>query len=208
MTNEEAIKRLKKLKSIHNGSYAEEIDMAIKALEQEPSEDCVSREAVLEYIEGSEAELGHSSENELVCQDIKELPSVTPQPKIGHWRIKDGKEQGYDIAGIKTWYIQIVRSELGHSSENELVCQDIKELPSVTPQPKIGHWRIKDGKEQGYDIAGIKTWYIQIVCSECGFIKTAIEGHTGQWRYCPNCGAKMIEQALAYADQDTLMPAT
>ena len=49
-------------------------------LEQEPCEDCISREAVLDYIEGSEAELGHSSENELVCQDIKEFPPVTPKP--------------------------------------------------------------------------------------------------------------------------------
>lgn len=43
--------------------------------------DAISRQAVLEYIEGSEAELGHSSENELVCQDIKELPPVTPMQK-------------------------------------------------------------------------------------------------------------------------------
>ena len=34
MTNEEAIKGLKKLRSFHNGSYGEHIDMAIKALEQ------------------------------------------------------------------------------------------------------------------------------------------------------------------------------
>lgn len=46
------------------------------------AEDCISRQAVLEYIEGSEAELGHSSENELVCQDIKEFPPVTPFRKI------------------------------------------------------------------------------------------------------------------------------
>ena len=56
---------------------------------------------------------------------------------------------------------------------------------------KSGHWITKEGKEQGYDIAGVKTWYIQIMCNECGFIKTAIEGHTGQYHYCPNCGAKM-----------------
>ena len=34
MTNEEAINRLKTIRSIHNGSYAQEIDMAIEALEQ------------------------------------------------------------------------------------------------------------------------------------------------------------------------------
>ena len=33
-TIEETINRLNKLRSIHNGSYAKDIDMAIKALEQ------------------------------------------------------------------------------------------------------------------------------------------------------------------------------
>ena len=61
------------------------LDVTVEALEQEPCEDCVSRKAVLEYIEGSDAELGHSSENEIVCQDIKELPSVTPARKKGKW---------------------------------------------------------------------------------------------------------------------------
>lgn len=68
------------------------------------------------------------------------------------------------------------------------IFEKIKSLPPVTPPPKIGRWIVKDGKEQGYDIAGIKTWYIQIMCDKCGFIKTAIEGHTGQYKFCPNCG--------------------
>lgn len=33
MTNEEVINRLNKLRSIHNGSYAKDIDMAIKVLD-------------------------------------------------------------------------------------------------------------------------------------------------------------------------------
>lgn len=69
----------------------------------------------------------------------------------------------------------------------------INVLPSVTPKEKTGRWIIKDGKEQGYDIGGIKTWYIQIMCDKCGFIKTAIEGHTGQYHFCSNCGARMVE---------------
>lgn len=68
--------------------------------------------------------------------------------------------------------------------------------PTVVKQePKTGRWITKDGKEQGYDIGGLKTWYIQIMCSECGFIKTAIEGHTGQYHYCPHCGAKMAQES-------------
>lgn len=39
MTPQETIKNLKKLKSFHNGSYGTAIDMAIKALEQQPCED-------------------------------------------------------------------------------------------------------------------------------------------------------------------------
>ena len=79
------------------------------------------------------------------------------------------------------------------SSRDVVNVDDIEDLPSVTPQPKMGRWITKDGKEQGYDIGGIKTWYIQIMCDKCGFIKTAIEGHTGQYKFCPNCGAKMLE---------------
>ena len=65
--------------------------------------------------------------------------------------------------------------------------------PSVYPkrEPVHARWIVKEGREQGYDIGGVKTWYMQIKCSECGFIKTAIEGHTGQYNYCPNCGADM-----------------
>jgi hypothetical protein len=71
--------------------------------------------------------------------------------------------------------------------------EDMEILEKQMREPKTGHWIVKEGRGQGYDIAGIKTWYIQIMCDKCGFIKTAIEGHTGQYRYCPNCGAKMQE---------------
>lgn len=65
---------------------------------------------------------------------------------------------------------------------------NVNKLPSVTPQQRTGRWIIKDGKEQGYDIAGVKTWYTQIMCDKCGFIKTAIEGHIGEYKFCPKCG--------------------
>ena len=84
MTREEHISNLETIGcdgwTVTTDAY-KSLQFAIQALEQEPCEDAISRRAVLEYIEGSEAELGHSSENELVCQDIKELPPVNPQPK-------------------------------------------------------------------------------------------------------------------------------
>lgn len=59
-------------------------DMAIKALEQEPCEDCISRHAVVELVEGWW--IGHTKEDDL-STEIQKLPSVNPQ-KIGHWIIE------------------------------------------------------------------------------------------------------------------------
>ena len=98
MTNDEAIKDLKKLKSFHNGSYGTAIDLAIKALEQtelnssyngvkyelEPSEDCISRKEALghRHIIYDDDGVGYSV---VRVDEIEQLPSVTPQPNIGHW---------------------------------------------------------------------------------------------------------------------------
>jgi hypothetical protein len=80
MTNKEAIKNLKKLKSFHNGSYGTVIDMAIKALEQQPCEDCISRQEIIDeidrYIEKAQStgtKDDFISFEELI---VKQLPSV------------------------------------------------------------------------------------------------------------------------------------
>lgn len=90
MTREKAEKYIKSKMCYNCGVYlgggkcSDNCDVieAIQALLQEPCGNAISRQAVLEYIEGSEADLGHSSENELVCQDIKELPPVTSKSEI------------------------------------------------------------------------------------------------------------------------------
>lgn len=89
----------------------------------------------------------------------------------------------------------VIKAVDKHTNDDGTLDDDIscilEDIPSA--EPKTGHWITKDDKEQGYDIGGVKTWYIRIMCSECGFIKTAIEGHTGQYNYCPNCGVRMVE---------------
>jgi hypothetical protein len=89
MTNEETIKSLKKLKSFHNGSYGTAIDLAIKALEQQPCEDCISRDAVKKL---KKYRLSYDTNTTIPksdifvkISDIKELPSVQPQPNTGEW---------------------------------------------------------------------------------------------------------------------------
>jgi len=83
MTREEAIEKLRLFDFI--GSNEDEefltaLDMAIKALEQEPYEDCISRQAAMDACD--------QSINYLDATDrIRALPSVTPAQKTGYWII-------------------------------------------------------------------------------------------------------------------------
>ena len=56
----------------------------------------------------------------------------------------------------------------------------VEQLPSVSAE-KTGHWKIKR--------ASIHPYGNDVACSECGFTM----GSSFGYRYCPNCGAKMIE---------------
>ena len=61
------------------------LDMAIKALKQESCEDAVSREAVLAIAGDSCLDLDNYEDTKEFCDEIKELPSVTPVPKENKW---------------------------------------------------------------------------------------------------------------------------
>jgi hypothetical protein len=82
MTSEEAIKYLKKMKDECNDTFhkvryvtrEEALDMAIKALEQEPCEDAVSREEAFEALNS----INGTSELDKAFEVIENLPSVTP----------------------------------------------------------------------------------------------------------------------------------
>ena len=57
------------------------------------------------------------------------------------------------------------------------------ELPSVTPQQRIGHWEYVQ-----YDNnPNIGNWH----CSECRGICTEMHSIKDAYNYCPNCGADM-----------------
>ena len=126
---------------------------------------------------------------------IKALPSVTPQPKS-----EDCISRQQALKALDTWdkFGYVPQYDLMRISKDDKyipyityddVVDCIKALPYVTPQTKRGKWIVSDTKEEGYDIGGYITWCIQIRCSNCHFIKTAIEGHTGQYNFCPNCGS-------------------
>ena len=82
MTNEkrtELIKHLKYTRSI-GADYLitnEDVDEIIKALEQQPCEDCISRANVLALAE--KGILVSNGNYQAVCKAINDLPSVQPQ---------------------------------------------------------------------------------------------------------------------------------
>lgn len=90
MTNKEAINILEN--NIVDGhvegtpTFMDAFWMAVDALKQEPCDDCISREEVLAIL-GRESRLwGNNYEDWTVAkQEIRDLPSVTPKPKTGHW---------------------------------------------------------------------------------------------------------------------------
>ena len=77
-------------KSITEKEYTEAVNMAIEALEQEPCEDCIRRQAVLDYIyndlglgdEENGKDVERHIELERSYRFVKSLPPVSPQPKI------------------------------------------------------------------------------------------------------------------------------
>lgn len=104
MSREEAINGLKVLRREFSGYKPNEemFDIAIKALEQQLCEDAISRENVEEC-----KELMTDTNEDLVyvvrMSDIRQLPSVTPQPKMGQW-----------ILTQRNKYVDICCSECGH----------------------------------------------------------------------------------------------
>lgn len=92
MTREEREKLLRHLK--YNRSIGDDYlitdkdaDEIIKALEQEPCEDCVSRQAVLDATVKRNSIWNKitNSKGENLEEIISQLPPVTPHPKTGHW---------------------------------------------------------------------------------------------------------------------------
>jgi len=140
MTDKEAIYILQGIHRI-NRKMDEAVDMAIKALNQEPCDDATSRQAVID-----------------MCK--KEIDHIS-----------------------KNW--QNYHSPSEAKSGFAYIATNIYDLPPVNPQPKSGHWiGIDEEPHEDYE------------CDKCGYVVSTytanIEPHT-EYKYCPNCGAKMEE---------------
>lgn len=85
------------------------------------------------------------------------------------------------IKTIAEWFFS---KEFHYTNAGEYLRKRLDELPSVSAQPKMGHWLIK--RIDNYDHA---------ICSICGddSYMPSERDALALYKYCPNCGAKMQE---------------
>jgi hypothetical protein len=97
-------------------------------------------------------------------ETIKILPSVTPQP------CEDcvSRRAVYEILN-DAYFLKL--------DDGAALQESVKQLPPVTPQPKMGHW-VKVIEENGH------AFYLCSVCKE---------GTDENYDWCPFCGCKMQE---------------
>ena len=150
MTREEAIKFGKTIllvaDSNDDDSAIEFARIAISALEQEPCDDAISREAVIKLAyDMSEIDGEHFDKPCMVVdvEDIQKLPSVTRQ--TGEW-----------ITDARTYYEELNKRGLGVDEYTPYFTDDI-------------------------------------ACSACLAKYNTIDNETEFFKFCPNCGAKMVE---------------
>ena len=71
--------------------------------------------------------------------------------------------------------------------------EQIDNQPTADVRENVkGRWVEVVDRTEMYDKEGVKTWGMLFQCNQCGFVLNAIEGHTGQYNYCPSCGAQMV----------------
>lgn len=67
--------------------YKEALQIAIEALEQQPCDDCISRQAVLDiimpYCQDDDGSVENTGDLRNALDDIESLPPVTPKEKTG-----------------------------------------------------------------------------------------------------------------------------
>lgn len=144
MTKEEAIKRIIDIRKIYaryveivTENENEALDMAIEALKQDPCEDAISRQAVIEqtYNWSKDEFLRVTNPFDYLRKRINSLPSVKLQePKEGCW-IEVIDE--IDSLGNKTWHYECSICRSGNSGwGNYKYCPDCGTKMKVVSKQK------------------------------------------------------------------------
>ena len=198
MTREKAIKELKILKEDYwdDDGYGHEtkqyddtmlaLDMAIKALEQEPCREADDYENEISdlYNRLDIVEYDKERLREEVTTLEEKLKGLSAEPcddVISRQAVIDVIERWLECSGYNEAERHIMRA----------VQSVLYDLPSVKPQEsKTGHW---EWVQYDYN-PKLGNWH----CSECRSIAVKCvdkneKGGIPLYKYCPNCGAKMVK---------------
>ena len=216
MTREEAIKRIgdikrnyKRIVEIMTDNEAEALDMAIKALEQKPktiqerqAESEKYQKAFEDGYEQGYAQAKFDYEQE-PCRDMEEIREVMGCDADAETKCKMisniltakphyfEKQQPCEDAISRQAVLNILFYKSDNNSEVRLskeLRDRIKNLPSVKPQSKTGHWFVDERPQSDREI----------ICSNCE--QPIFRYHKLDFdyrpKYCPNCGAKMESEEV------------
>ena len=166
-SDDEIIKALKAVRTIHNGNYAPQIDEAIRRLKEQPCEDCISREAVEEITFQEPSYTDPYNILTEVREKVRALPPI--QPKTAEERpvfCIDRREAIKTIHNIKG-YKALDGSDM---IRRDALLDEFAVLHSVQPQRKRGKWifetrkRLVDETDDGL----IYREELRCKCESCG----------------------------------------
>ena len=161
MTKEQAIEWLKSLNYCdgeETQEVAQAIDMAIKALEQQPSEDCVSLEVYKQVV----------WERDIAIEQLKEL-GYSFGEKISTSDDCVSRQAVIDMTGLSNWF--------DSSDDYNSFVEDLCKLPPVTPTQCIAAVRFSKD-----DLREICNERIEIecthgTCKDCFYYNIDEDGH-------------------------------
>ena len=196
MTRDEAIEILSRSRSMKNvpDDIMEAHEMAIKALEQQTCEDCISREAVLENIKGLKKSPWFNDDIPGVRIVRKEAVEIIEDlciknlPSVNHAE----KQELCEDAVSRQAVLDIFADNADAVRPYSKTWEEVKALPSVNPQPKTGYWI---GHREHCENLGVMPSGLGAYewCSNCDCGIDVREWHINNYNYCPDCGAKMVK---------------
>jgi hypothetical protein len=205
MTREEAIAFFRDMNECTYGNV-EAVEMAIKALEQEPCEDCVSREKALMCLTGLNLPNDTNKLIALFNKRLQELPrfDYEQEPTTKNDKVDCEHTDCNNCVNHKYCdYEPTTKNDLGVDAISRKAVLEItaetgaletqnrvKALPPVTPIRLKGHW-ISHGEHcRNLEVRpsglGAYEW-----CSNCDCGIDVKEWYRSRYNYCPNCGADM-----------------
>lgn len=170
------------------------------------SDDCISRQAVQDYIAKYLSQYLYNDVREAVeaiDEFIGELPSVNPHETVTEFadRCRECGAKYGKLLKQEPCEDAISRQAVIDTIESWLSCDDynaaerhimravqsvLYDSPSVMPQPKTGHWI------EHPEIETSTPEYLMFYeCSECGDKQCFCKSDIHRKHFCNNCGAKM-----------------